>query len=293
MEAAGPELFARLATRMGTPPIVTGSSGDLHLQVLRLAPGGWSHPGINYLRLTVPLAQDGRVIRRIPGEREQWVRGVKRQGTVSVTPPGAEGEWRWLDPSEFGLLFLPESMLRDAFDECGADPSRHALRPVLAAPDQVVGAVFATLLREIHQENRRSRLLTSSASLFLAQHVLATYGALPDPGDGQQLDRRRFNRLLDAIEADLAFDWSVAELAREVGLSPFRFAHAFKKATGSSPRRFVQGRRLDCARRMLIETDLPIVMVAAHCGFESQSWFTTSFGRAFGATPAAYRRQHR
>ena len=292
MTAGGPEHFVRAATALGSPPLAFGAWNDLHLQTMKLKPGGWSHPGGPYVRLTVPMAADGRVRRRVPGGGKGWIFGVKRRGGVSLTPPGAEGHWEWLDPSEFGLLFLPETLMREGLDEAGADPSHLSLRPIFAETDPVVGAVFESLRGELGRTGRRSRLLISSASLYLARHLLRRYGSDPFATGGQtvRFDQKRLQRVVDAVDARLDYDWSVQELAREAGLSAFWFAHAFKAQTGVSPRRFVQRRRLACARRLLANSPLSLADVAAHCGFESQSWFTTSFRREFGVTPGAFRR---
>lgn len=287
----GPGHFAGMAANMGTPA-VTGSWEDVHLQIMRLKPGGWSHPGTSYLRLTVPLSKPGRVRRRLPGAGKAWEPGVKRQGTVSVTPPGTEGEWEWMDDSHFGLLFLPEALLRGALDDAGEASGELSLRPVYAEPDRVIGPVFNAIQAEIEHERRNSRLLVSSAVLFLTRYVLLTYGGtVPEGPSMAALGTVGLNRVFDAIEARLGYDWSVPEMAREAGLSPFWFAHIFKEKVGISPSRYVQQRRLARARTLLRDRSMSIADIAAQCGFESQSWFTTTFRRHFGDTPAGYRQE--
>ena len=288
----GPEHFARQATSMGTPPVVEATWNDLHVQTMRLKPGGWSHPGSSYVRLTVPLSRDGRVRRRLPGESKSWVPGTKRRGTLSVTPPGTEGDWEWLDHSHFGLMFLPETLLREALDNAGASSIELSLRPAFAESNAIVGPVFAAMCNESEVNTRGSRLLVSSAALFLARHLLAEYGAtdFSRKSPTGALDNACLQRVVEAVEARLGYDWSVDEMAREAGLSPFWFAHLFKEKVGVSPRTFVQRRRLACARRMLADGHMSLTDIAAHCGFGSQSWFTTAFRREHGITPAAYRR---
>ena len=295
LEDGGPEHFARQAAALGTPPVVAASWTGLHVQTMRLQPGGWSHPGSGYVRLTVPLARAGRVRRRLPGESKSWMPATKRRGTVSVTPPGTEGDWEWLDHSHFGLMFLPETLLREALDEAGSSACGLSLRPAFAEPNAIVGPVFAAVCNEAGVDTRGSRLLVSSAALFLARHLLAEYGRanisrMTPPG---ALGNVCLQRVVEAVEARLGHDWSVDEMAREAGLSPFWFAHAFKEKVGVSPRAFVRRRRLACARRMLADSDLSLTDIAAHCGFESQSWFTTAFSREHGMTPGAYRRRCR
>ena len=287
----GPEHFAGAAALLGAPLTQQGSWEGVTTQKFLPPPGGWSHPGSSFARITVPLAQPGRVRRKLPGVASEWLPGLKRQGTISLTPPGAEGEWEWLDVSSFGLLYLPERLLADAIDDAGLSALRPSLRPVFAEPDDVIGSVFQAVCDEIVHEGRQSRLLVSSAALFLARYIVRRYGAPEERGaDHTPLDDLRLKRVVEAIEARLDHDWSIDEMAQEAGLSPGRFAHAFKDKLGVSPRAFVQHRRLTCAKRMLSLDTLSIAQVAAHCGFESQSWFTTCFKRAFGVSPGVNRR---
>ena len=212
---------------------------------------------------------------------------------MSLTPPGAEGEWEWLDDSHFGMLFLPERLLKEAAVEVGQTTT--ALRPQFAVGDPLVSEVFRALVEESTRSRRSSRLLVSSAALFLSAHLLKRYGA--DLVATEKPDRairgKRLSRVLEAIEGRLDHDWSIHELASVAGLTPFRFAHAFRDAVGISPRRYVQQQRLECARRLLGDSDLSVIEVAFRCGFESHSWFTTSFKRRYGAPPSAFRRRLR
>ena len=290
--AGGPEHFVHAATSLGSPPTETAHWNGLHTQRMLLPPGGWAHPGSSFVRLTIPMGHAGRVRRKLSGEDKAWKPGLKRQGTFSLTPPGAEGTWEWLDRSDFGLMFIPQSLFVEALAEADVACPVLSLRPVFAEADDVVGPVFRMIGNEIAGEGRTSRLLLSSAALFLTRYLLRRYGAgdLFGPAECDALDDRRLGRVVDAIEATLSHDWSVHELAREAGMSPFRFAHVFKQKMGVSPRCFVQRKRLAAAKRMLRQPSSSIAQIAARCGFESQSWFTTCFRRMFGVTPAAYRR---
>jgi AraC family transcriptional regulator len=56
------------------------------------------------------------------------------------------------------------------------------------------------------------------------------------------------------------------------------------------PRAFVEAQRVEKARRLLRQSALPLAQIAAEVGLGTQSRFTTTFRRATGFTPAAYRR---
>lgn len=92
------------------------------------------------------------------------------------------------------------------------------------------------------------------------------------------------------IEANLDKAMPLAELAHRAGLSPFHFSRAFKSSTGVTPRTFVEQRRIHRAKALLNDPSRSLVQIAAEVGMGSQSRFTTTFRKATGFTPAAYRR---
>lgn len=67
----------------------------------------------------------------------------------------------------------------------------------------------------------------------------------------------------------------------------------FRKAVGRTIHEELQRVRLERAKRLLLETDLPILSVAEVAGFASPSYLGQVFRQIFGVTPARYRRQGR
>lgn len=105
------------------------------------------------------------------------------------------------------------------------------------------------------------------------------------------LGREQRSRVIDYVEQHLSHDLSVEQMAELAGMSPDRFARAFKATYQVGPHGFVLERRLEVASRMLREQkDLPISEVAALTGFSSQAHFTEMFRRKVGTTPARWRK---
>ena len=70
---------------------------------------------------------------------------------------------------------------------------------------------------------------------------------------------------------------SVEALARTAGMIPSRFAHAFKRAIGVTPHRYLTARRIDIAKHLLERTSFPLAEIALETGFSSQAHFTLRF----------------
>ena len=96
-------------------------------------------------------------------------------------------------------------------------------------------------------------------------------------------------RVTAYLTDNLKHDFSLIDVAAQIGLSPHHFSRAFKRATGRPPHRFLMERRVERARDMLSGTRLSLVEIALACGFAGQSHFTTAFKRHTGLTPGAWR----
>ena len=78
-------------------------------------------------------------------------------------------------------------------------------------------------------------------------------------------------------------------MAKAVALSPGHFAHVFREATGVAPHRYVLERRVDRAKVLLRQSDLPITEIADRVGCSSHSHFSVLFNRVTGLTPRQFR----
>ena len=95
--------------------------------------------------------------------------------------------------------------------------------------------------------------------------------------------------MLEFIDANLRDDIAFSDLAGVLAMSPGHFAHAFKQTTGLPPHRFVLERRIERAKAMLRDTDLPITEIAERVGCATPSHLSVLFHRETGETPRDFR----
>lgn len=123
-------------------------------------------------------------------------------------------------------------------------------------------------------------------ALLAVEEVLLRLSAAVPRADGPDA---RLARVLDLVAARLEARWDVARMASEAGLSPSRFAHAFRAACGTTPRRWVEDRRIERAVRLLRATGLPVAAVAAKVGFDDPFRFAARVKARTGRSPTAWR----
>ncbi|MFC7398060.1 GlxA family transcriptional regulator [Chelatococcus sp. GCM10030263] len=91
----------------------------------------------------------------------------------------------------------------------------------------------------------------------------------------------------------LSLDLSLAVLADRAAMSVRNFTRVFQSETGTTPADFVEMARVDAARRLLDDSDIPLQRVASRCGFGGPDTMRRAFMRRIGAGPADYRERFR
>lgn len=102
---------------------------------------------------------------------------------------------------------------------------------------------------------------------------------------------RRLHRARDYAAALFHMPLTLDELARVACLSPNHFLRTFKALFHQTPHQYLTTRRLEQARRLLLQTDLSVTEICFAVGFESLGSFSWLFRRQIGLSPEAFRRQ--
>src|SRR5216110_2539635 len=103
---------------------------------------------------------------------------------------------------------------------------------------------------------------------------------------------RHLLRAKDLVDARYREPLDVPTLARAARFSPAHFSREFRRAFGETPHQYVLTRRLERAAALLRNTDRSVADICLTVGLRSVGSFTTSFGRAYGLSPTAYRARH-
>lgn len=103
---------------------------------------------------------------------------------------------------------------------------------------------------------------------------------------------RRVKKVLEIIEERLQAKLHVDELSQSVNLSPSRLHHLFKAELGMPVVQYIKVLRLEQAKELLETSFLNVKEITLRVGFNDESRFVQDFKKAYGLTPAQYRRHH-
>ncbi|MEM1091785.1 MAG: AraC family transcriptional regulator [Pseudomonadota bacterium] len=106
----------------------------------------------------------------------------------------------------------------------------------------------------------------------------------------EALDDRQIGPALRRLHESPAKSWTLEGLAGEIGLSRTAFARRFKALVGRPMFDYLTRLRIDKAKELLSESQLPIYEIAGRVGYESDLAFTRTFKKVVGTTPTRYRK---
>ncbi|WP_233025661.1 helix-turn-helix domain-containing protein [Rhodopseudomonas boonkerdii] len=241
----------------------------------------WSAPS----HVVILTRRGGTSLTSITCAGETSYRGMDRPGSLSFVPANVvrDGSYRdadlvytalWIDPDFTSRLGIRNETLPILLNQRDT-----AIAAALQAfqEDLAAGVEFDSG----YVEHLTGFIVHRIAQLDRRKVKRKTYGAL----SGGVM-----RRLEDFIDAHLASEMTLQQLADIARLPVDTFARRFKATTGLAPYAFILEQRVRHAEMILRAGETQIASVAARTGFCSQSHFSGTFKRLRGITPAAFAR---
>jgi AraC-like DNA-binding protein len=98
-------------------------------------------------------------------------------------------------------------------------------------------------------------------------------------------------RALGALHREPARDWTLADLAHEIGLSRSALAERFTAFVGQPPMQYLANWRMQLAANDLLTTTDTLAVIAERVGYESEASFSRAFKKIVGRSPGDWRRR--
>lgn len=211
-------------------------------------------------------------------------------GGLCITPAGQTIGAFWEKPLDhLGILLAPDLVSNTAlenrfstvfdFDDNSTDK------------DQLVQSIGLALVAESSRALPEGKLYAESLIQTLILHLLRNYSNAKSVTENTNggLSGYKLRRVKEFINESLEEDLSLADIAAVADLSQFHFSRSFRKSTGLTPQQYLTRQRIELAKQLLENEDLPIVEISLRAGFKNQSHFTTLFHKFTKYTPKTWR----
>jgi AraC-like DNA-binding protein len=208
---------------------------------------------------------------------------------VFVSPPHVEENLCIL------IFFIPDAVVRETVRELAMHLLPVSQLPAAADPvmrvknDAGLSAFFHSMLVYFaHDEDPPEALLKlklkellTSILISPANPALSTYF--------RSLAMCEAPPLPAIMEANFCHSLPLHAFAKMCHRSLSSFKREFRRCYGTTPAKWLLGRRLECAAQMLRTTNMSMTEIALECGFEEPSHFSRTFKAKFGHSPTEYR----
>jgi AraC family transcriptional regulator len=228
------------------------------------------------------------------GPTGKYVLYPRSSGEIAIIPNGVLSNGRLLAESKYVYCAFDQMFIRSIEEE---RDKRSPCQPYYRAikHDWQSKQLLMLLIAELEAGGPSGRIYGESLALALgSRFLMLSTGVLKVklPRDSA-LAPGKLARIKELIESRLDGDLSLEILARESGYSRAHFARSFHATTGMTVHRYVLERRVRRAQHLLEIKggSNSLAALAAMCGFASQSHMSGAFRRAFGVTPAEFRRR--
>jgi AraC-like DNA-binding protein len=224
---------------------------------------------------------------------------VSSRADAAITRGIGEGFFESSPADKQLIVQIPRCEFREQLQAPGG--ARTNLVDTLAKVDlsTVVGRNFRRAVNFIwYQQAPPNELLRAAYDEILLHGLVSLLGPLlcgepplkqTDPGPAH------VQRACELIRARVAEPIRIAEIARELGISPRHLQSGFRRHLGMTPHRFLRDCRLDEAHRLLSAASPghTTTAIAYDCGFGHLSDFARDYRSRFGESPSETLRRSR
>jgi AraC family transcriptional regulator len=219
-------------------------------------------------------------------------RALRREGDIDITPAGVAGVWEDEAAAQFLLVDLSPALVRDVACDMGFDRRNLDLEPRAQLRDVEIERIGFALKEELEAGEPNGRPYVEGLGLALAARLVSRCAVRRTTVKRRlTLPAGRMRRVTEYIEAHLDEELSLGRIAEIAGLSLSHLKALFRTTAGVPVHQYIIGRRVERARRLLEQGDLPMSMVALEAGFSHQSHMARHMRRLLGVTPSELARR--
>jgi signal transduction histidine kinase/ligand-binding sensor domain-containing protein/DNA-binding response OmpR family regulator len=164
---------------------------------------------------------------------------------------------------------------------------QHIIEGFESGADDYVAKPFSSAILKVRIKN-----IINSRELLRKKFIKDPFAAIKDFSPSKT-DEALLKKAYLIVEKNLSNpDFEVNDFAFEIGMSRTQLYRKIDAISGQSVKEFIRIIRLKKAAELLISSNMNISEIAFNVGFNSLSYFTTSFTEYFGINPSKYIEKH-
>ncbi len=200
-------------------------------------------------------------------------------------------EWKNIYEQNVGIvIFIPHSYLED-FDLKFQQNSSRFKDGLLTSSDNRMQLLQSQLLELYKLPTLLNQLKIQSNLIEIIAHQI---DGLMVENDNQQIIvvKSHYDKIMLAkkmIDSDVSKNFTIPELAKEVGTNEQYLKKYFKEYFGKTVSNYITDRKMNYAKELIVSGDYRVADVARMTGYKHSTHFTTAFKKYFGFIPNSLR----
>lgn len=190
------------------------------------------------------------------------------------------------DPWTYAWICFDGTIVENLIERCGMNRI-----------EQVLPLTCTDEIRDIILEMMKHPLMTPSDEWYIQSYLYLIFAKMEENLSsiykGTELnDNYYVFRAIEYIEEHCFEELSVNDVAKYLNISRSYLYTLFERELNLSPQQFLTKAKINNARELLIETDLPISSVALSSGYKNAFAFSRAFKQGTGLSPREYRKTY-
>ena len=186
------------------------------------------------------------------------------------------------DPWSYIYIRLYGEGIKKAFDEAGFGDGTH----IVTFTKHAELKSLLMLHKAIDASEDRDRGKVIANALFMLHKEIS------NESDTVGMQERNVRMIKNYIDDNYFNKITVSDISKRFHLSEKYIRNLFVKYLGVSTKKYIQNKRMERARTLLLETDISVSTVALSAGYDDALLFSKMFSKHFSLSPQKYRQQN-
>ena len=226
---------------------------------------------------------------------QDWIRRMHRHGTRLIALDAAAfalAEAGLLNGRRAALHWESTEAFREDYPKVEVSEEIFEIASDVATSPAGM-ATFDLILAMIAEKHGPQ--LAEQVAIFLIHDRIRKEGDIQKSLSQRLLNMREpgVGRAIAMMESNLENPVAIGEIAKQAGMSERKLQRVFNIYFKQSPLDYYRTLRLERARQLVCQTNIPLVEIAVSCGFDSQSWFSRAYRQRYEISPSDHRQQYR
>lgn len=140
---------------------------------------------------------------------------------------------------------------------------------------------------ELERQNYKSKELIWLMMWEMFQKILRQFSEQLSKNNSAQ--QHYVDKAVSFIEKNYMYDITLKDISKHVSLNPTYLERLFKKLKGKTPMEYLTSLRIEKAKMLLINSDIPVTEICHYVGINSRQYFSYLFKKFSGLSPRKFR----